>query len=163
MDKYGHSHASIFNDDTSDCYKWNWNFRLYGCPNVQGKFKQNFYSMTEVTLSPFLWIMSQIFKRYVPKYEYSNFQFTDGKVWPLVNILCVVAVFFACFLDNVTTALLITPVTIRWSYYKIVVAVFWPDFPQVVRSDETQSCTSFNVCGYVFEHWGCYYTSWWSA
>ncbi|XP_044762635.1 P protein-like [Coccinella septempunctata] len=44
-----------------------------------------------------------------------TYKFTGGKVWPLVNILCVVAVFFACFLDNVTTALLITPVTIRLS------------------------------------------------
>ncbi|XP_045466865.1 P protein-like [Harmonia axyridis] len=44
-----------------------------------------------------------------------TYKFTDGKIWSLVNILCLIAVVFACFLDNVTTALLITPVTIRLS------------------------------------------------
>ncbi|KAK9886498.1 hypothetical protein WA026_016778 [Henosepilachna vigintioctopunctata] len=44
-----------------------------------------------------------------------TYKFTGGRVWPLVNTLCLITVFLACFLDNVTTALLITPVTIRLS------------------------------------------------
>ncbi|XP_030764311.1 P protein [Sitophilus oryzae] len=41
------------------------------------------------------------------------FRRTRGNIWPLINILCFVVTVLSCFLDNVTTALLITPVTIK--------------------------------------------------
>ncbi|XP_018563114.1 P protein [Anoplophora glabripennis] len=41
------------------------------------------------------------------------YKLTGGKMWPLTNILCILTALFSCFLDNVTTALLITPVTIK--------------------------------------------------
>ncbi|XP_017776012.1 PREDICTED: P protein isoform X2 [Nicrophorus vespilloides] len=41
------------------------------------------------------------------------FKLTGGKVWPLINTLCFFTALLSCFLDNVTTALLMTPVTIK--------------------------------------------------
>lgn len=41
------------------------------------------------------------------------FQITNGKVWPLVTTLCFFTAVVSSFLDNVTTVLLMTPVTIR--------------------------------------------------
>lgn len=41
------------------------------------------------------------------------FQITGGKLWPLINTLCAFATIMSSFLDNVTTVLLMTPVTIR--------------------------------------------------
>ncbi|XP_076623101.1 P protein [Colletes latitarsis] len=41
------------------------------------------------------------------------FKITGGKLWPLVNTLCFFTMFISAFLDNVTTVLLMTPVTIR--------------------------------------------------
>ncbi|KAJ3650636.1 hypothetical protein Zmor_016724 [Zophobas morio] len=41
------------------------------------------------------------------------YKITGGKIWPLINILCVITAIFSCFLDNVTTTLLTTPVTIK--------------------------------------------------
>ncbi|XP_050685740.1 P protein-like isoform X2 [Leptidea sinapis] len=41
------------------------------------------------------------------------FETTGGKTWPLINCLCFFTAFFSTFLDNVTTVLLMTPVTIR--------------------------------------------------
>ncbi|XP_031837622.1 P protein isoform X2 [Nomia melanderi] len=41
------------------------------------------------------------------------YKITGGKVWPLVSTLCFFATFLSSFLDNVTTVLLMTPVTIR--------------------------------------------------
>ncbi|XP_054005067.1 P protein-like isoform X1 [Hylaeus anthracinus] len=41
------------------------------------------------------------------------FKITEGKLWPLVNTLCLFTMFISAFLDNVTTVLLMTPVTIR--------------------------------------------------
>lgn len=40
-------------------------------------------------------------------------QITNGKVWPLINCLCFFTAILSSFLDNVTTVLLMTPVTIR--------------------------------------------------
>lgn len=40
-------------------------------------------------------------------------QITNGKVWPLINCLCLFTAVLSSFLDNVTTVLLMTPVTIR--------------------------------------------------
>ncbi|XP_076289649.1 P protein [Lasioglossum baleicum] len=42
-----------------------------------------------------------------------SYRITGGKVWPLVSTLCFFTTFFSSFLDNVTTVLLMTPVTIR--------------------------------------------------
>lgn len=40
-------------------------------------------------------------------------QITGGEVWPLISTLCFFTAFVSIFLDNVTTVLLMTPVTIR--------------------------------------------------
>lgn len=41
------------------------------------------------------------------------YKITNGKVWPLINCLCLFTAIMSSFLDNVTTVLLMTPVTIR--------------------------------------------------
>ncbi|KAK3785488.1 hypothetical protein RRG08_048623 [Elysia crispata] len=49
-------------------------------------------------------------------FDYSALQaykLARGKVWPLVTLLCVFSAVVSAFLDNVTTMLLMTPVTIR--------------------------------------------------
>jgi len=40
-------------------------------------------------------------------------QITAGKLWPLIMALCLFTTFLSSLLDNVTTVLLMTPVTIR--------------------------------------------------
>ncbi|XP_055682905.1 P protein isoform X2 [Lutzomyia longipalpis] len=47
---------------------------------------------------------------YLAVYAY---KITNGKVWPLINCLCLFTAVMSSFLDNVTTVLLMTPVTIR--------------------------------------------------
>ncbi|XP_045457803.1 P protein-like [Melitaea cinxia] len=42
-----------------------------------------------------------------------TFQVTKGKLWPLIFLLCIVTAVLSTFLDNVTTVLLMSPVTIR--------------------------------------------------
>ncbi|XP_007944170.1 P protein [Orycteropus afer afer] len=39
--------------------------------------------------------------------------FSRGRVWPMIILLCLIAAVLSAFLDNVTTMLLFTPVTIR--------------------------------------------------
>lgn len=41
------------------------------------------------------------------------YKITSGKLWPLINTLCFFTAFVSSFLDNVTTVLLMTPVSIR--------------------------------------------------
>ncbi|KAG7295687.1 hypothetical protein JYU34_021971 [Plutella xylostella] len=41
------------------------------------------------------------------------FEVTGGRTWPLINCLCLFTAVCSTFLDNVTTVLLMTPVTIR--------------------------------------------------
>ncbi|XP_044738075.1 P protein [Chrysoperla carnea] len=41
------------------------------------------------------------------------YQITDGQVWPLITVLCFFTALLSSFLDNVTTVLLMTPITIR--------------------------------------------------
>uniref|UniRef100_A0A8B9PBU0 OCA2 melanosomal transmembrane protein n=1 Tax=Apteryx owenii TaxID=8824 RepID=A0A8B9PBU0_APTOW len=41
------------------------------------------------------------------------YRFSRGKVWAMIMILCLIAAILSAFLDNVTTMLLFTPVTIR--------------------------------------------------
>ncbi|XP_014474138.1 PREDICTED: P protein-like [Dinoponera quadriceps] len=41
------------------------------------------------------------------------YKISGGKMWPLINTLCFFTAFVSSFLDNVTTVLLMTPVTIR--------------------------------------------------
>nr|XP_012134755.1 PREDICTED: P protein-like [Megachile rotundata] len=41
------------------------------------------------------------------------YKITGGKLWPLIGTLCFFSAFVSSFLDNVTTVLLMTPVTIR--------------------------------------------------
>ncbi|CAH4036314.1 unnamed protein product [Pieris brassicae] len=42
-----------------------------------------------------------------------TFEVTKGKLWPLVFLLCIITAVLSTFLDNVTTVLLMSPVTIR--------------------------------------------------
>ncbi|XP_073965401.1 P protein-like isoform X2 [Choristoneura fumiferana] len=42
-----------------------------------------------------------------------TFEVTKGKMWPLINVLCAITAVLSTFLDNVTTVLLITPITIK--------------------------------------------------
>ncbi|CAH0602029.1 unnamed protein product [Chrysodeixis includens] len=42
-----------------------------------------------------------------------TFQLAKGKIWPLITLLCVITAIVSLLLDNVTTVLLMTPVTIR--------------------------------------------------
>ncbi|XP_049883736.1 P protein-like [Pectinophora gossypiella] len=42
-----------------------------------------------------------------------TFQVTKGKLWPLIFLLCGITAVLSTFLDNVTTVLLMSPVTIR--------------------------------------------------
>ncbi|XP_039600635.1 P protein isoform X1 [Polypterus senegalus] len=41
------------------------------------------------------------------------YRLSRGRVWPMIIILCLIAAILSAFLDNVTTILLFTPVTIR--------------------------------------------------
>ncbi|XP_041357544.1 P protein-like [Gigantopelta aegis] len=41
------------------------------------------------------------------------YQLAKGQVWPLITLLCLFSAVVSAFLDNVTTILLLTPVTIR--------------------------------------------------
>ncbi|KAK4878362.1 hypothetical protein RN001_010868 [Aquatica leii] len=41
------------------------------------------------------------------------YKLTNGKEWPLITALCFITAVVSCFLDNVTTGLLMTPITIR--------------------------------------------------
>lgn len=41
------------------------------------------------------------------------YKIARGKVWPLITLLCLFSAFVSAFLDNVTTILLLTPVSIR--------------------------------------------------
>ncbi|XP_026470190.1 P protein-like, partial [Ctenocephalides felis] len=41
------------------------------------------------------------------------YKITSGRIWPLINCLCLFTAIMSSFLDNVTTVLLMTPVTIR--------------------------------------------------
>ncbi|KAM6292552.1 P protein [Porphyrio hochstetteri] len=41
------------------------------------------------------------------------YRFSRGKVWAMITLLCLIAAILSAFLDNVTTMLLFTPVTIR--------------------------------------------------
>ncbi|KAK2517406.1 Oca2 [Columba guinea] len=41
------------------------------------------------------------------------YRFSRGRVWAMITLLCLIAAILSAFLDNVTTMLLFTPVTIR--------------------------------------------------
>ncbi|XP_072555481.1 P protein [Paramormyrops kingsleyae] len=41
------------------------------------------------------------------------YHLSRGRVWPMITILCLIAAILSAFLDNVTTMMLFTPVTIR--------------------------------------------------
>lgn len=52
---------------------------------------------------------SNLFKIYLMSF----LKITNGRVWPLINCLCFFTAIMSSFLDNVTTVLLMTPVSIR--------------------------------------------------
>jgi P protein len=41
------------------------------------------------------------------------YKVTGGRIWPLINTLCLFTALLSAFLDNVTVSLLMTPVSIR--------------------------------------------------
>lgn len=45
------------------------------------------------------------------------YQLARGRVWPMIIILCLIAAILSAFLDNVTTMMLFTPVTIRCLFF----------------------------------------------
>lgn len=48
------------------------------------------------------------------------YKYSKGKIWRLIVILCLFTALVSAFLDNVTTILLLTPVTIR---YQIIICL----------------------------------------
>ena len=52
------------------------------------------------------------------------YKLAHGKVWPLVTLLCAFSAVVSAFLDNVTTILLMAPVTIRCVSCGIIVSIF---------------------------------------
>lgn len=46
-------------------------------------------------------------------YTLQAYKLAKGQVWPLITLLCVFSAVVSAFLDNVTTILLLAPVTIR--------------------------------------------------
>ena len=44
---------------------------------------------------------------------FQAFKLVKGKTWPLIGILCLFSMLISAFLDNVTTLLLLAPITIR--------------------------------------------------
>lgn len=55
----------------------------------------------------------QIYYVFLFFFFHIELQITNGRVWPLINCLCIFTAVMSSFLDNVTTVLLMTPVTIR--------------------------------------------------
>lgn len=43
------------------------------------------------------------------------YRLSRGRVWVMITMLCLIAAILSAFLDNVTTSLLFTPVTIRYA------------------------------------------------
>lgn len=54
-----------------------------------------------------------IFDLFLPVYVSQAYQLSRGRVWAMIMMLCLIAAILSAFLDNVTTMLLFTPVTIR--------------------------------------------------
>lgn len=48
-------------------------------------------------------------------YVFQAYQLSRGRVWAMIIMLCLIAAILSAFLDNVTTSLLFTPVTIRYA------------------------------------------------
>ena len=51
---------------------------------------------------------------YLNIFPLQAYKVAKGKTWPLITTLCSCAAIFSAFLDNVTTILLLAPVTIRY-------------------------------------------------
>lgn len=51
--------------------------------------------------------------KFVKKTEYLTIQISRGKTWRLIYMLCIISAIISMFLDNVTTILLMTPITIK--------------------------------------------------
>ncbi|KAK3574532.1 hypothetical protein QTP86_009289 [Hemibagrus guttatus] len=58
-------------------------------------------------------IMDMYTTRCICKANSNAYQLSRGRVWPMIIILCLIAAILSAFLDNVTTMMLFTPVTIR--------------------------------------------------
>lgn len=72
-------------------------------------------------------------------------QITSGRIWPLINCLCLFTAIMSSFLDNVTTVLLMTPVTIRWIKSFILVNLFmWWHIIQIFCSVVPRITLSYN-------------------
>lgn len=65
-----------------------------------------------------------------------DFQVTNGRVWPLVNTLCLITASLSTLLDNVTTVLLMTPVTIRYCrQISVILTGIFCSFPQSLQAN----------------------------
>lgn len=51
--------------------------------------------------------------RLVQIHDFFTFQLSHGRIWRLIGILCIISASISIFLDNVTTILLMTPITIK--------------------------------------------------
>lgn len=72
-----------------------------------------------------------------------TYRLSRGRVWAMIIMLCLIAAVLSAFLDNVTTLLLFTPVTIRYavwpcmgirpdSWWCVLTAQSSPPFPLLV-------------------------------
>lgn len=99
---------------------------------------------------------------YLAVYAY---KITNGQVLPLVNCLCLFTAILSSFLDNVTTVLLMTPVTIRW----VSICPFhrtqslWLTSFQALRGDGSKSSSHLDVDGDLLKHWWCSHPCRWST
>ena len=72
-----------------------------------GFFDYASFLMYKVNKTKTLLVAVKLFK------NICHFQVANGQVWPLITAMCFFTAFVSAFLDNVTTILLMTPVTIR--------------------------------------------------
>ena len=70
-----------------------------------------------------------------------RYQLSRGRVWTMIFMLCLVAAVLSAFLDNVTTVLLFTPMTIRYAKWPCVdiraadVPLCWLPSSHMIGSD----------------------------
>ncbi|MDD3472159.1 MAG: ArsB/NhaD family transporter [Syntrophaceae bacterium] len=91
---FNHDYQLLTFEQSLDAVDWNVIFLLMGMMVIVGVLKES---------GVFQWL------------AYKSFQLSKGRVFLLAASLCAVTAFLSAFLDNVTTMLLLTPVTIEIS------------------------------------------------
>lgn len=89
---FNHEYQMLTFEQSLGVVDWNVIFLLMGMMIIVGVLKES---------GVFQWL------------AYKSFQLSRGRVFPLAASLCIVTAFLSAFLDNVTTMLLLTPVTIE--------------------------------------------------